>query len=280
MVEKVKWARGAAEFAARRCATIRFRAACALFLAGLSSYTALAQMFVPEPMAARSRSGQFVVRAIQDSRPSGGSLSLETNRNFIRLETALLPVSCERIKRSLWRDLDTTARWQGTVFLVLYPAGSAEDPITLTSERFRDGWQYRVELPDVIERTRYVRSLVKVLLLEIANRNGAARSAEIPTWLVEGFTERILAFSETEVLLPPPRLSRTGFNIPFTPVTVPRKDNPLQRTHQLLLAQTPLTFDQLSWSVEDPEAGAAGELYRCSAHLFVTELLHLENGPA
>ncbi|HWX21890.1 MAG TPA: hypothetical protein VN578_18475 [Candidatus Binatia bacterium] len=246
----------------------------------MSPLPADAQFALPETTATHSHSGQFVVRATRSSVPGTGPLGLETNRSFIRLDPSLVPVSCERIKQNLARELNAAASWQGTIFVVLYPAVSPEDPITLTSERFRDGWQYRVELPDMIERTRYVRALVQVLLVEMANRSGAAHSAEIPTWLVEGLTEKLLAFSEKEILLAPARTAGNGFNVPFTPVSVPRKDNPLEQIHRVLSRQPPLSFDQLSWPGDDELTGAAGELYRSSAHLFVTELLRLENGPA
>ena len=79
-------------------------------------------------------------------------------------------VSCERIKQALMRELGATAPWRGTVYLVLYPARAPGDTITITSERFKGGWQYRVDFPDVVERSRYVRAIVQVLLLEVANR--------------------------------------------------------------------------------------------------------------
>ncbi len=71
--------------------------------------------------------------------------------------------------------------------------------------RFKNGWQYRVDLPNVVERPRYVRAIVQVLLLELANRTAQGRGAEIPLWLVEGFSQLLLASSEVEIILPPPR---------------------------------------------------------------------------
>ena len=115
--------------------------------------------------------------------------SLATNQDFVELEPTLATVSCERIKQMLVRELNVTAPWRGTIYLVLYPARSAGDAITITSDRFKNGWQYRVDLPDVVERPRYVRAMVQVLLLELANRTAPARGAEIPLWLVEGFSQ-------------------------------------------------------------------------------------------
>ena len=237
-----------------------------------------AQLVPPQNLATRSLSGQFVIRADRPSVPGTAPRNLETNRTLIRLDPSLLSVSCERIKQNLWRDLNAAAPWQGTIAVVLYPATALDDPVTLTSERFRDGWQYRVEMPALLERTRYVRAMVQTLLTEMANRNGPARSAEIPVWLVEGFTQKLLASGETEILLTPPHAA-IGFKVPFTPVLVPRKENPLEQTHRLLSVTAPLTFDQLSWPSEDQLTGPSGELFRCSAYLFVAELLRLENGP-
>ena len=121
--------------------------------------------------------------------------SLATNQDFVELEPTLATVSCERIKQMLLRELNVTAPWRGNIYLVLYPAMAAGNPVTITSGRFKNGWQYRVDLPSVVERPRYVRAIVQVLLLELANRTTQERGAEIPLWLIEGFSQLLLASS-------------------------------------------------------------------------------------
>ncbi len=254
---------------------------CALAL-GLSASrgTAQPQFVLPGAVQSRSHSGQFIVQA----QPSGGERSrlisaLENNRNFVRLDASLLPVSCERIKQIVCRQLGIGAPWTGRIFLNLYPAVSGEDQISLASGRFRDGWQYRLELPDVVERSRYVRSVIEVLLLEIANRSAADHSAEVPVWLSEGLCRQLLLANELEIILPPPRADSAGLRLATTVVNA-RKENPLEPAHTRLCASPALTFQQLSWPASEQLLGEEGEIYRSSAQLFVHELLSLKEGPA
>lgn len=249
----------------------------AILLAGALLSSANAQFGLPEGLSARSLSGQFIIHA--PASPSPPLLHLENNRSFVRLDQALLTVSCERIKQLLWRPLGASAPWRGKIYLALYPAQDADETITITSERYRDGWQYRVELPDIVERTRYVRAMVQVLLLELANRTGGEYSAEIPVWLIEGFSQQLLASSEIEIILPPPSATVNGLNLTSTVVNA-RKTNPLEQAHQELRTVPPLTFDGLSWPGEETLSGEAGQRYRLSAQLFVSQLLDLKDGPA
>lgn len=236
---------------------------------------------VPVARLPRSSSGQFIIQNV----PHPGQVrsryasSFETNRSYITLDATVLPVSCERIKQALWRQLGLRGQWSGRVFLGLYTAGSGDDPVTLTSAQFRDGWQYRLELPDLIDRVSYVRSIVDVLLLEVANRTARERSAEIPTWLSEGLSQELLFSSEMEILLPPPRPGAGGLMMTSTLVNA-RKENPLTEAHNILLAAPPISFQQLSWPGPEQLEGDAGRVYRSSAQLFVNRLLRLPDGQA
>jgi hypothetical protein len=225
-----------------------------------------------------SSSGQFVLQATSAFRPSESAQRLETNHNYIRLEPALLAVSSERVKQLLWRQLGVTGTWQGRVYLALFPAEGPDDLVTLTSEHFTDGWQYRLELPNVLERDRCVRALVQVLLLELANRNAGDHSAEIPLWLTEGLTRQLLSTSEIQIILPPPKHSSSGLDMTRTNLSA-RLDNPLRQAHQELAHRPPLTFQQLSWPAPDELSGDQREAYQGSAQLFVRELLRFQDGP-
>ncbi len=226
-----------------------------------------------------SRSGQFVLPAAGIGRPS--SSALETNRSFVRLAPTLLPVSCERIKDILWRDLGTAEPWRGKIFLALYPARTADDSVLIASEIFRDGWQYQLAFPDVLDRAKFVRGIVQTLLLEMANRGAGLRSAEVPAWLTEGFCERILTSSEAEVILPAPRMGDGPLRGPAAAfLNVNRRENPLEQMHQQLVGAPLLSFQQLSWPTAADFVGATGEVYRASAHFFVNKLLSLPGGPA
>jgi hypothetical protein len=220
---------------------------------------------------ARSRSGQLLVCV---SRGAGQQALQLTNLNLVYLEPTLVAISGERIKQLLGRELDATAPWRGKIFLTLYPARDIGEPVTITSERFADGWQYRVDMPDLIERVRYVRALVQALLLEMANRDAHARSTEVPTWLVEGFTQQLLASSQIQIILSPPPPGTNGLSLATTEVNG-QKENPLKHAHEILNVQPALTFEELSWWAQ----GAESDRYCASAQVFVQSLLHLPNGP-
>ncbi len=252
--------------------------AAALWLPTLHSLAA-SPLLPSDLVSARSQSGQFVVYA----GPSPGSIPpvLEPAKNtgFVRLEPTLVAVSCERIKQLLSRELDAAAPWRGTIYVVLYPAKGASDPITITSERFKNDSHYRVDMPDVVERTRYVRAVVQALLIETANRAARAHAAELPAWLTEGISELLLASNEIEIILPPPRGSVSGVNLSTTEVRG-RKEPLEEQAQKKLRGRAPLSFEELSWPTEEQLSGAASDVYSGSAHLFVGELLRLPEGRA
>src|SRR6185369_13233679 len=136
-----------------------------------------------------------------------------------------------------------------------------------------------LEVPDVVDRTRFVRTMTRVLLVEIANRNGKTRSVELPHWLVEGCAQMVLASSDMELTLPPPRATVNGLTLTSTTVMA-RKEDPLKRIRAQLQTRQPLSFEALSWPQEAQLEGYEGEIYSASAQLFLTELLRLNDGKA
>ena len=259
--------------AAWRC---RLAAVTALTLGAMGG-VALAQTGLPDTDAARSLSGQFVVHGLQRTTPARLADTLATNAACVELRPALLAMSSERIKQALGRELRDSSPWQGKIHLVLRPASSAVDPVTIVSQRFRDGWNYRVELPQFVERTRYVRALVQTLLVEMANRQAGDRAAEIPVWLLEGLTQQLLASSEMQLILPPPQLALRGLTI--NPVMVEaRRNEPLEAVRTNLRHQRPCSIEELSWPTEEQITGDGGDVYRSSAQLLVLELMRLDRG--
>ncbi len=250
--------------------------AIAVFLGAWSSMVT-AQPAASGPLSARSSSGQFIVYGGRSFPLPPEMSELATNRDYVQLEPTLATVSCERIKEMLLRELGSTASWRGNIYLVLYPARGAADTITVTSERFKDGWRYRVDFPDVLERSRYVRVLVRVLLLEIANRTAQGRMAEVPLWLIEGLSQMLLASNEIEIILPPPRGRANGLSVSTT-VLNERRHSLLEQVQKKLRGRPPLTFEDLSWPNGDELSGDTGDLYSGSAQLFVGELLRLPDG--
>jgi hypothetical protein len=246
-------------------------------LAGTLHGTASTQPLPSDLKTARSHSGQFIAYPPRSVALPQALQSLATNRTFVQLEPTLATVSGERIRQLLLRELGVTAPWSGTIYLVLYPARTEGDAILITSERFKDAWQYRVDLPDVLERSHYVRAIVHVLLLELANRTGPTRAVEVPLWLIEGFSQLLLASNEFEIILPPPRTSANGLAV-NTALFNARKETVLLQAQKILRGRPPLTFEELSWPTEQALASDASDLYRGSALLFVGELLRLQEG--
>jgi hypothetical protein len=202
-----------------------------------------------------------------------------TDTNYVKLEPAFVSVSCERIKQILLRELDSTVPWQDEIAILLFPASSEDASTTLVSERFRDTWHYRLELPDVIERHRYVEAIVQAILLEMANRSSGSHSAEIPLWLSVGFARRLLAAEGPQIILTPPSANPDARVVPATFIMT-RNQNPLEAAHKQFMERPALTFEQLSWPMPEQLKGDAGELYANSAQLFVTQLLGVNDGPA
>jgi hypothetical protein len=232
----------------------------------------------PEARPVRSQSGQFVVSRARRGAWAPAASALATNAQFLELEPALLVVSCERIKQAMTRELGLATPWRGKIHIRLRTATGAEDPITVTLEQFRDGWDYRVDLPDVVERARLVRVLVEVLLLETANQHASGRSTELPPWLAVGFAERLLSASEWSLLFPPPRVRVGAFAL--GPMVVTNRADPLATARVRLREQSPLTLQELSWPTERDFSGETRAAYRASAQLLVSELLHLPGGAA
>jgi hypothetical protein len=230
-----------------------------------------------ENILTRSLTGQFLVQDTRRAGPSDAALRLGTNPTFVVLDPTLLAVSAERIKQLLGRELGTAAPWQSRIHLTIYPAPEPNSPVTITSESFRDGWEYFLKCPDVLARREYVRAIVQSLLLEMANRNARQHGAELPTWLVEGVTEQLFTSSEMEIVLPPPRKSVNGVLVLFTG-TNGILPNPLQPARDMLRSHPMLTFEDLSWPSDDLLNGDSSDVYARSAQLFVSELLKLKGG--
>jgi hypothetical protein len=228
----------------------------------------------------RSISGQFVITGLAAPSRLARWPANAADTNLVRLEPALLSVSAERIKESLGRELEIKpgSPWRGKIFLALHPAQSLDEPVTIVSRPAATGWEYQVQLPDVLPQTRFVRALTGVLLLEFANRNANDHSAEIPAWLADGFSQRLLADDLTEMVLSSPDKIIDGLPQNRMVATQNHTD-PLADARRVLQNNSALTFGQLSWPDDAQLNGDDGGVYRASAQIFVGALLGLKNGP-
>jgi hypothetical protein len=276
----------------------RFNIFTILVCALLFPLPAPAQFSPAETGSAHSTSGQFIVTGGHQASPLGRLHVIAADTNLVRLEPALLAVSAERLKESLRRQLgiSPSASWSGQVFLALHPAQSPDEEVTIISTRFAGGWNYRVELPDIVSRTRLGRALTGVLLLEFANRGAQSRSAEIPAWLTDGLSQQLSIAGSPENILSPPdevvnnvrlaqidRPSDVGQQLYYWTYEGTRGNgviDPLADAREVLKNSSALTFEQLSWPDDAQVSGADGGVYRTSAKLFVSSLLALQDGPA
>ena len=250
---------------------------CALLL----PLAALAQFSSSETSSARSVSGQFVITGGSQASPLANQPAVADNPDFVRLEPPLLAVSAERIKESLWRQLGINANtpWRGQISIALHPAQSLDENVTVISMPFASGCNYRVELPDILSRTRFTRALTGVILLEFANRDSGPHPVEIPAWLIDGLSQQLLAAGSPEIILSSPNKILNGLSV--TRIDKNERGLDLLAAARRALRNYPaLTFEQLSWPAGSQLSGDDDGDYRASAQLFVNELLGLKNGAA
>jgi len=244
---------------------------------------------VPEGPMVGSVSGQFFVSS-RTASLSAQSLKLAAQPNMVALQPALLVVSCERIKQELVRTLAMHDDPAGKIFIILQPAQTTADAVDIVPERFAGNWNCHVRLPDVIDQDRLAEIIVRASLLEIANRNAVDHSAEIPEWLSQGLARQVIASREEELILQPPDAKENGLSVKRLRVDLTddprlsgpnlRKFNPLAEAIETLHTNAPLTFDELSWPTDSQISGDKEAIYQSSAHVFVSQLLRLKDGPA
>jgi hypothetical protein len=224
--------------------------------------------------ASRSFSGQFVV--VNGNAPRIDP-RLAIGPGMVELNRTLLPVSCERIKQYLYREIAAPNVWHSKIFLELHSAALDGPAIVVACDRYVNAWQYRVSLPVPVDRTLFVRAIVQVLLTEIANRqNVGPTAAEVPAWLIEGLTAQIMASRQAEVILGSPTNEKDG--VAFTPTILSKKEQPLKRAHEILRVTEPLNFEALSWPAPEQVLGSAPGPFSASAQLFVARLQQLPRG--
>jgi hypothetical protein len=261
----------------KRCAGLtleRLTASTLLFSALFFPAIARAQA-LPDAAATRtSVSGQFIVIGANPGPPPAAV----TNAEFVRLDPALLAVSAERVKKPLWHQLgiDPMMPWRGRIFLALHLAAAPDEDVTIISTRFAGVWNYRVELPEVVSRTRLTRALTGAVLLELANRdNPGDRSAEIPAWLTEGLAQQLLS-DTPEMILSPPDQAVNG--LLENRSVIERGVDALAKARLVLQDHPALTFEQLGWPDDAQLSGDDDGIYCASAQLFVGKLLELNQG--
>jgi hypothetical protein len=236
-----------------------------------------AQNALPFANTLRSSSGQFIIydrRVPTSLRPPGPT----NGQPLLLLEPPFLVVSCERIKQALGEQLGVGRDWSGNIHATIRPARGHQDSAQISVTSLGPRWNYQIELPERMARDQFTRTLVQVLLLELANRTATGRSAEIPLWLSEGLTQQLLASRELELILPPPSVS-VGALLVEPKMDLQRNPDALAAARLVLRHHPALTLEELSWPAPDQFSRTQAEVFQKSAQLFVTELLGLPHGP-
>jgi hypothetical protein len=246
-------------------------------LAGLFVCAAEAQVNPFDSVIVQSVSGQFSVVELRAAPGIAPSFVPANNADYVSVDADRLAVACERIREALDHETGENRPWQGKIHIFLHPAPGPEASITIVSEKFPEGWSYRLDVPDTVERTALVRAIVSALLLEQANRQADSHSAGLPAWLTEGLTQQLIAAANVELIPPSPHQGVSG--VSTAPVSRRMKD-PFEGALVQLRAHPPLTLKELSWPDDGLLDGDAGVFYRANAQLFVYELLQLPDGRA
>lgn len=235
-----------------------------LLLAALGAATAV---HADGPVLARSKSGQFVVRGLPVEAAADGS-GKPNAVDYVRIDPSVLTISLERLKTALLAELRQADAWRGTIYVTVQPRLADDQPVTITSLRHPEGWNYRLTVPEIIPRDRYVRTVVQVLLMEMANRRAGERPAELPPWLAPGLAAQLLADAPTFLI--PELYTRT--------VRLQRPGDSLRPALAAIRAGGPLTLDQLNLPEDDYLEGPLAKRYESCARVLVVSLLRLNDG--
>ena len=219
-----------------------------------------------EPVTIRSKSGQFIVHGLPV--PITFSRSSTSAVEYLRLDPAPTAVSLERIRQLVAVELRLPDAYSGTIQVTTHATMQDHLQPRITSVRYTDRWGYRVDLPERIEKDRFLAVAVEVILMEVANRKAVLREAELPPWLALGLAAELQATSLPTLALEP------GTEV----VQRERVPDPLKQPRELLRDRPALRFDELGQTLVEHLSEEEAAFYRACAHLFVHELLRMRGG--
>ena len=219
-----------------------------------------------EPITVRSQSGQFIVRGLPMAVYSSGYSTSAVQ--YLRLDPTLTAVSLERIREAISDELTLKDRWRGLITVTTIPVEEDNPTVQITSVHYADGWGYRVAFPERIDRERFIKVAVQVILLEIANRNAITREAELPLWFAEGLSFHLQNRALSTLALEP-ETRNVGRQL---------RSDPLRSAREVLRRRPALRFDELSMPLAEHTTDENFEVFRACSQVFVQELLRLRNG--
>lgn len=226
-----------------------------------------------DKITVRSISGQFVINSPKTipKLPAPDSNAPTNLIKTIELEPNLLVVICERIKQNILFTLNLKDEWKGSIIINIYPARSYNDSIWVNACHTDRGWVYYLDIPSQIEMNRLIRSLVEVLLQELADRKAGSKPSELPPWLAPAFSLNVHLTAPDITILEP--FSKK--------VRVDRRTNPINLIKKRLLSEQPLTWDELTWPDDETiQDFSFTNRYTICSYLFVHQLLKFPDGIA
>ena len=177
----------------------------------------------------------------------------------------------EGVKDCVLRRLKLTTgeQWIGRIHLNIVP-GKFGDPIAYTRKRFINRWQYRLDLPEVMNGPELARVIVAVQLEEYAARN-SANAPPMPAWLTEGFADIILKSAGPLLYVPFQNSAGGILNYRFP-------NNPMEASRRTIQASKPVSFLDLSLPPASMQINTGRLILRAHSHLLVSKLLTNPNG--
>lgn len=146
-----------------------------------------------------SSSGQFIVHGDRDLpqsssqiAPGWSRLTSQSDEDLIELEPRSLSATCERVKAAVLARLVLKDAWRGRIHLFVGSSPRNEQPLRIIPDQYRDGWQYRLYIPQKFSWKGTIRGITETLILEIVNRNNQGAFSQAPLWFNEGVNGLIL----------------------------------------------------------------------------------------
>lgn len=252
----------------------------------LGAFAAFGQETPPAQLSqritVRSVSGQFIVSGTRPDFARQAALVAKLDTNHVLLQPATLSLTAERIKEAVREQLQSPREWRGRIYLTLHAETNALRAPVAQAGKFADGWHFRVDLPERMEKERVVSAITSVVLQEIATRTDPDHAVEVPLWLSEGLARHVQA-SALEPLVLQPELFVVERQLQALPPRVfdsQRLPDPYRLVRAQFEKRTPCSFSDLDQPRDARGSAEDWEHFRCSAQMFVGELLKLRDGPA
>ncbi len=224
---------------------------------------------------ASSRSGQYVAYGPMLPKRRGGILDANTNTILVGPDHVV--VAAERVRHAMFARLGLPSVMGSRVKLRLEPAMSFNAAVRVVTERHLNGFSYLLTLPSEIEPDKFIRALVQVTLLDLANQKPQLRDTEIPLWLTVGFTQMLMAQPDLVLVLGQPEQGGKEMSTEEVVKNVRRHDT-LTRVRARLRGRRAFDFSEIAMPAPAHLRGENWRDFQACSHLLVDRLLVVPAG--